>query len=515
MEARGRLRGFSAIAPVRAKWLALAAIFAMCVGVTFISYQPYLFEWDDADYFARSILVSEAFWHWNPDALVNGMVSIRPPVMTWMGLPWGALASWNAAGNCFITLASAVAVLAAACLYLLLRIGVKPYFLVAASVCVAASLGPFPPGTTVHHFATGFVADSLFAWTALVAVLLIPYEARTPSHSIRSGALRGILWGAALSWGTMTKLSFLYFAVLVLPALLSIRIRRDGTRTTVAACVTFSCCSAPSVLYLLRWGRPAFDNAKASSFGRAAEFSYIPILQFLGDSVRESPSLLLSFLLTIAALIYLVLKRRLRQSWPDWLPLLIMVGFGIMVLAAPNRQIRYAFPVILALPYLVAILISGETQSTSRSSATVAAGLAFCGLFLASVPTQHRPNWQSIVRSEAVLDAASRRNASRILLATDSPTLNGFLMDLAREFSDARVSACGTLAYQAMSGAPIEQDYLGMSQVDMVVFQDPRALSPPYTNQRVPEYERYAQRAGFGPVRIGDDISVYLMRHGR
>src|SRR5271165_590921 len=146
----------------KSKWLVAAAIFALCVGPTFISYQPYVFRWDDSDYLQRSIAVSRAFWSGNVHGLGAAMVSIRPPAMTLLGLPWGPLASWDAAGKCFITLAAAISLLAAACLYMLLRIGVKPFFLIVASACLVASLGPYPRGGTVHAVATAFMADSLF-----------------------------------------------------------------------------------------------------------------------------------------------------------------------------------------------------------------------------------------------------------------------------------------------------------------------------------------------------------------
>ena len=128
----------------KSKWLLVAALFAFCVAPTFISYQPYLFAWDDADYLARAIAVSRAFWSGNIHGL-GAMVSIRPPAMTWLGLPWGPLTSWEAAGKCFITLGAVISLLVALCLYLLQRIGVRPFFLVAASVCVLASLGPLRP----------------------------------------------------------------------------------------------------------------------------------------------------------------------------------------------------------------------------------------------------------------------------------------------------------------------------------------------------------------------------------
>ena len=495
----------------KSKGLVAAALFAFCVAPTFISYQPYWFSWDDSDYLQRSIAVSRAFWSGNVHGIGVAMVSFRPPAMTLLGLPWGPLASWDAAGKCFITLAAVISLLAASCLYLLLRIGVKPFFLVVASVCVVASIGPYPPGARAHADATGFLADSLLAWTALAAVLLIPYEARTPCPSISGAVFRGILWGAILSLGAMTKLNFLYFIVLIVPVLFFIKLRHDGLRSALAALIAFACCSAPSAFYLLRWGQPAFYLAKGSSFGRIADFFYSPLLQFLGYTIRQSPGLVLSFVLTAAALIYLVIKRQLMQSWPDFLALLIMIGFGIVMLSSHNREIRFAFPAIVALPFLAGILMSGKGHSASRPSAALAAGLVFCGLLAAGVPMRHRAKRQSLKRCDAVLAQAVRCHAKRILLATDSPGLNESLMALAIELSASGASA-DTLAYKATLGVPIEEDFRAMSESDQVVFQDGDALSPPFLNQRVSEYERYIRQGGSVPIRVGDDISVYSMR---
>ena len=349
-----------AVSTGSSKWLVVAAFFAFCVAPTFISYQPYVFRWDDSDYLLRSIAVSRAFWSGNVHGLGAAMVSIRPPAMTLLGLPWGPLSSWDAAGKCFITLTAMTSLLAALCLYLLLRIGVKPIFLVLACVCVVASIGPWPPGANAHATATAFLADSLFAWTALAAVLLIPYEARTPCALIKGAVLRGILWGVILSLGVMTKFNFMYFVVLIFPVLFFTNLQQSGLQSALTALIAFACCSAPSAFYLLRWGRFAFQNAKASSYGAVAGFYYIPLLQFISNTIRESPGLVLSFALTAVALIYLVIKRRLTESWPDFLAYLIMLGFCVVVLAAPNRQIRYAFPAIVALPFLTAILTSGK-----------------------------------------------------------------------------------------------------------------------------------------------------------
>src|SRR6202044_935243 len=108
-----------------------------------------------------------------------------------------------------------ISFLSALCLYFLLRIGVRPLFLLLASLCVAASLGPFAGGESTRVDATAFAADNLLAWISLAAVLLISYEARSRCGSTKSSILGGFLWGALLSLGAMTKISFFYFIVLI------------------------------------------------------------------------------------------------------------------------------------------------------------------------------------------------------------------------------------------------------------------------------------------------------------
>jgi hypothetical protein len=500
-----RLESFSR----KSKWLVVAALFALCVAPTFISYQPYLFTWDDSEYLTRSTAVSWAFWSGNVQGLVAAMVSQRPPAMTLLGLPWGMPTTWDVAGNCFFTLAAVTSLLAALCLYLLLRIGVKPLFLVLASVCVFASLGPYPPGADAHAAATSFLSDSLFAWTTLAAVLLIPYEARMDCPSIKTAVLHGLLWGMILSLGAMTKISFMYFVVSVIPILFLIRLYHSGLRLALASLGACACSSLPAAVYLLRWGGRAFAYAKMWSFGPLTNLYYQPLSQFLGTAVRELPGLLLSFLLMAAALVYLVIKRRLSLLGPDLLALLVMIVFGIVVLSSPSRDIRFDFPAIVALPFLTGILMSGKGQSVSRRSAALAAGLVFCGLLAAGVPTRHRAKIECLSRSYAVLAMATQCNAKSVLLATDSPTLNAYLLDLGRMYSESEVGRTGTLASNAMAGAPIELDYRVISEYDQVVFQDRPALSPPFTNQRVLEYERYVQSLGFSAIRVGNDIKVY------
>lgn len=493
-----------------ATWFLVASLFVFCIGPTFISYQSYRFGWDESDYFARSIAASRAFWSGDSKALGAAMVSIRPPMMTFMGLPWGPLKTWNDAGNCFITLGASIALMAAITFYLVLRIGIKPVFLIAACICIWLSLGPVPPRSLAHACSTGFLADILFSWICLSAVLLIPLESRTSLSNVHSDLMRGILWGLILAAGTITKLNFLYFIALIVPVLIAIRWWRQGSDSAIRASIALSICSAPAVFYLLRYGRLAFANLRASSFGSIAGFYNKPLLVFLRATVADAPGMAVSFGLVGTALIYLTFKHRERGRWSDLLALAIMIGFAIIVFGATNKQIRYAFPAVVSLPVLSGLLLSNNTPPLPRKPAAVAAGLTFCVLLAASIPMRYRPDAQSLARCNNVLAAADRWSARQILLATDSPNLNSQLMELAALFTPKDVSV-GTLAYQAMYDQPIADDFRTIDSADLIVFQDRFRGSPQFTNQRVADYEIYAKRLGAIPARIADDIYVYRL----
>src|ERR1700674_4186316 len=100
------------------------AAFALCIAPTFVSYAPYSFRWDDSGYLWRSVAASRAFWSGHRHEL-RLAIGDHGPAMSLLGLPWGPLASWDAAGKCFVALAAFTAFFVAICLFLLLRVGLK------------------------------------------------------------------------------------------------------------------------------------------------------------------------------------------------------------------------------------------------------------------------------------------------------------------------------------------------------------------------------------------------------
>jgi len=164
----------------------------------------------------------------------------------------------------------------------------------------------------------------------------------------------------------------------------------------------------------------------------------------------------------------------------------------------------------VALPFLTAVLMSGKGDSVPRQSAIIAAVIVFCGFVGVGVPTRHRAKIQSISRSDAILAQATACGAQNVILATDSPTLNVFLMALATEISRSEASIkVDTLAYSAMNAKPIEEDFREIRKAEQVVFQDKDTLSPPFANVRAAAYEDYVRQLEYAPTKVGGDISIY------
>jgi hypothetical protein len=274
-------------------------------------------------------------------------------------------------------------------------------------------------------------------------------------------------------------------------------------------------CSLPTIIYWLRYGLLALQNAWSASFGHDAPFYHVPLNTFVVRTIRESPGLLLVAVLVILAIGYLVISRRELIWSASILPIVILTGYCAIALASSNREIRFIFPGIIAPPFLVGLLFSRKTDEISRTFASIAAVGVFCCLTAESLPMIHRPDRQSIRKSEEVLAQAISSNARYLLLGTDSKSLNGNLMEVAIAMSSHPSIEEGTLAWRAASGSPIEDDFRMIRESDLVVFQEKDALvNDPITNQRAAQYEQFAQEhAGGVPIKVVDGIRIYKMNH--
>ena len=492
------------------------AIFAVCVATTLVSYVPYQFRWDDSDFLWRGIAAGRAFWlaHGHGTGVV--VRGSRAPIMTLLGLSLGPSLGWEAAGRYFIALTAATALFVACSLFLLLRSGITSIFMVLGSVCLFAALGPHPSGSHAHLVATALLGDSLLGWIAFAAVLLIPYEVNADtSHSAKDSLARGLLWAAIFSMGAITKASFWYFIVVLVPILFFLRMRNKGLGSALLALLSLSACSIPVIFFCFIYGRTLFENAYASAFGHAAKLFYVPLWKFLITAIRESPGMLLSLTFVLAIFCYVVVKRREFHLGVNLLPLLVMIGYCAICLASSNREIRFFFPGVIGIPFLAGLLISGNTMKTpalSPRSSTLVAALVFVFLIIAAVPPCTGQT-QSIALGEAIVGRASTSGAKHVMLVTNTSTLNYSLLKLAIEIYSPKPDIELTPpSFRFITGAPIEEDFRDIREADLVVFQDEMAFDSPLVNSRLPEEEQCARQYFGEPVEVAGGLRIYGKR---
>jgi hypothetical protein len=313
----------------------------------------------------------------------------------------------------------------------------------------------------------------------------------------------------------MTKVNYFYFLGIVPLILLAIRFHRGGWRDVLIASSSLMVCSIPVMFYWSRYGLLAFRNAWAASFGHDAPFYNVGLFRFAGRTLQESPGMLLPIVAVIVAIGYLTLRRRDLLWSPNVVALLVVLGYGAIALASSNREIRFVFPAIISAPFLLGLIISSDRNAYSRNVAAAAASFVFACLIVASLPMLHRPDRQSISKSETVLGLAMDLNAKDVLLGTDSATLNGNLMQVAIAVSPRPQFKADTLAWQAAAGVSLEQDLSTICRYDLVAFEEKDSLvHDPITNQRAPQYEIFTQaHSGGAPIKTVDGVRLYKLSH--
>ena len=176
------------------------------------------------------------------------------------------------------------------------------------------------------------------------------------------------------------------------------------------------------------------------------------------------------------------------------MPFLIVAGYWIIAFTSENREVRFFFPGLIALPFLIGLLLPGKVTALPTRSAALAAMLFFCCLAMATVPMLHRANSQSAHRSEEVLDQALQSGAKRVLLATESSTLNQFSMRLAIAVSSTQPSMLADACPWVGESRPIQKiDFRMIRGSDLIVFQNKENLD--FASPRIPQFEQYTPAA--------------------
>jgi len=188
---------------------------------TIISYTPPPPRWDETSYLYRAVSFAVYIWHGNFKLALDSVTHVNAsPLMGFMGAPWGFVKNilWLVNLTTFnLTLITLLCIVF--CFYLLVRLKVPSILVFLSSLSVAFNTISIP---------CEYFSDELLAWIVLaillITILEISYEERTPRERFIFAALYGFIIG----FGTLTKISFGYFAVTSMLVCLSYKLFKNG-----------------------------------------------------------------------------------------------------------------------------------------------------------------------------------------------------------------------------------------------------------------------------------------------
>jgi len=464
-------------------WLAAAMV---AIGPAVVSYKSYRTGWDDLSFLHRAVSLHRAVWNLDARQWAETFALMtKSPLMALLATPWGgsARAPESLIGLALFSLAMVTWATILACLYVVMRLGVSWWLVLAA----ALSIGLDPMLT---RWAGMFMADALVSWTVLLLLLLVPREAATETHSTAASVRRGLLWGAAISMGILAKVTFWPFLALAGPVVVYLRFRRGGLRAMAISLGVGVAASAPAMAIVIRYGRRFADFAWSASSGDIARFfasphqSYGTILLSYGKAMGAA-SYLTAGLLAAAVAATIVRKK----GAASWYPLLLLGAYGVQVTTSLVRDPRYFLPVAVGLPFLLAVAASRVRPVTLPHPELVFAG-AFVVAALVSWPMHSRIDLRPVHEARALLEACRARNLTDVVLASDSSTWNFETFLLARELMGGPASGVHveTLVYSAVRKKPLEEDLAAIERSDAVIIEEPAPAERDAVNVRWADY---------------------------
>jgi hypothetical protein len=481
----------TALVFVRGNWSSgiIFALFLILVAPSIVNYTPYYLAWDDTYFFHRAVCFHDAVYRLDVAGMADcySLVS-KSPILTFTTLPWGPAASGEGLISMamialaifiwiFVVVVYCVAVSAGAAVWPLLVAGLAVWF------------NPFLKG-----YGGFFISDILLAWCTALLLLLIPLELRSKPGPARMDVTRGALWGLVIFVGVLTKTTFIFFLGPIAIAVIWIRFRRLGMPSCLRAALTAVVCSFPATVIWARFWRNYVGHAVEASFGGVSKFYAVAGL---------TPALYLrgyiatcrwGCLPTAALLLYFAWKvRKANAQWFRILPVALILIFLAICSTIPINDYRYAMPVMIGLPFVLAVLPSNEEGSRIYPSAAVL-GFGLLACVLCSIPMIGRIDLTYVRYAGAVLDEIARPG-TKIMLATETPSLNFETLLLAKELGGSRLHkvAIDSLIYDQIRGLSINDSYRRMEWADYVLFDKPPLLrEPKWENQFASEFYQYA-----------------------
>lgn len=458
------------------------------VAPSIISYTPYRMAWDDLYFLHCGACLHNAVYRLDLAGMVEcySIVS-KSPILTFMMLPWGTAASGEAAVPlALISLAILNWILVLLIYRVAIAAGSAVWMLPVAALAVW--LNPF-----IGMYGGSFLSDMLVAWCTLLLLLLLPLELRTNPGPPRHDVARGALWGLVIVVGVLTKVTFILFLAVIGLAIISIRFRLLGARSCLRAALTAAICALPAMVIWIAFGRNFIGHAVGFSFGSLSKFYAVGGMTPFGYLREYLKNCGWGCFPTLALVPYFAWRVwRSDARWLRMLPLALVLFYFALCALSPNGDYRFAMPVMIALPFVLAVVPSKGADQVPPGMGLM--GFALLAGVLCSIPMLARPDMTYVRHAGTILDRIARPGV-KILLATDDPFLNIDTFLLAKEFRRQRLPsvAIDTLVYDSLRGRSMYDGFHRLEAADYILFKKPPlSTEPEWANQFANEYYQYA-----------------------
>ncbi len=501
--------------PAAIPWMWLFAFLGF-VSPTVINYSPYQLPWDESYYLGRIICTNHAVYDFSLSRLDECLATThKGPIMGLVNLLWGRVGGTELGiGLAFVGLALFIWILTLVTYLTCLRAGIPQgsLLLAAAAIC----LTPFLRATS-----GAMMTDTLLGWGVALGLMLIPLEYSRPSHGVWRSIWRGLLWSVVVNVGMLSKVTFLFFFVVIGMALLMIRTDLSGekpVRYAFGGCILGS---LPTFIIWRFYGLNFMRFAIFAAWSGGASLWRVPGMTAGGYLERYFSQLGLAliplFLLLVLFIRGIWIEKQMRLA--RLLPIGIILAYLGIAARSQNRDPRFAIPVMIALPLCLA-----WTDIRKESKPTVGAAPAFAALLIVTVislPMIGRPEIVPIRRAGDLLRTLSqedpiRGRSVRVVIATDGPAFNIDTFLLAGQLSagSLRPIYLETLVYDAVNKRSRQDGFKHIDAADYALFLKPGLPpGPDWTRAYAQDYRAYCEKVGILlDAKISPDMDVFKIR---
>jgi hypothetical protein len=319
----------------------------------------------------------------------------------------------------------------------------------------------------------------------------------------------------------LSKVTFLFFLIVVGMALLIIRTDHSGEKSVRVALAGFLVGSLPTIIIWRFYGMNFMRFAMFAAWSGASNLWQVPDMTPVGYLHRYFGQLgpaIIPLLILIALFVRgFVMEKQLRLA--RLLPITITLIYLGIAARSQNRDPRFTIPVMIALPLCLAWTSIRKKSTPGVGAAPILASL-FIGTLLA-LPMIGRPQVEPIRRAGELLRKLCQGRPVqggpvRVVIATDGPESNVNIFQVAEQISLENLAPAHveTIIYDAINKRPPEMGFSSIDAADYVLFLKPNLpQDAEWTRIYAKDYRAHCEKVGtLMDAQTSPDLDVFRIR---